>query len=387
MAKHYPATITCYYRSKPGLMSTPALFSAIIDHETTHLLRNLAADAERLAQLHPDQLAIVYREKWFKLFVPAVYGGLECSLPQALRTEEALAWVDGSLGWTVTLCSGANWFVGFIAPGMAATVFSHPKVCLAGSGRPSGTAKRNRQGYEITGNWHYATGAPHATQLTASCIIEENGQVLKDEAGEPVVRAFWFNPEEVTLHTTWHSTGMIATASNSFSVQALQVPEHRCFYIHPDHSHLQHAVYHYPFLQFAEATLAVNFSGMAMRFLELGRPIITGKKSDPRFKAGVIDTILEKVAKHEQALQLARQSFYEAIEQSWRQMIHTKTVDAALLQQISHTSRGLALLARQLTDDLYPYCGLTAADPHTEINRVWRNLHTATQHSLLTFPV
>lgn len=368
-------------------MNSTTLFDGIIDQDDRHSLRQLAAEAEKIGQLHAGQLDIIYREKWFKLFVPAAYGGLEYSLPQALRTEEALAWVDGSLGWTVTLCSGANWFAGYIEPEIAARVFTNEKVCLAGSGRPSGTAKRNPQGYEITGNWNYATGAPHATQLTTSCIIEENGEVLKDETGHPVVRAFWFYTREVTMHKTWQSTGMIATASESFSIQSLQVPENRCFYIHPDHSYLQQAVYHYPFLQFAEATLAVNFSGMALRFLELARPVITGKKNKPHVQAGFIDTIIDKLSQYEKDWQRSRQSFYEAIEQSWRQMIQTKTVEPALLQQISQTSRALALLSRQLTDELYPYCGLTAADPRTEINRVWRNLHTATQHSLLTFPV
>jgi hypothetical protein len=70
----------------------------------------------------------------------------------------------------VTLCSGANWFIGFLQPGIAATLFSSENVCFAGSGRASGIAKMiNDDEFEISGSWQYATGAAHATAFTANC--------------------------------------------------------------------------------------------------------------------------------------------------------------------------------------------------------------------------
>src|ERR1700749_72002 len=84
--------------------------SAFINKELVERLRNYSAAAEQIKSLHPEQLSIIYQQGWFKLFVPEMYGGLALPLPEALQIEEALAWTDGSLGWTVTLCSGANWF-------------------------------------------------------------------------------------------------------------------------------------------------------------------------------------------------------------------------------------------------------------------------------------
>ena len=34
-------------------------------------------------------------------------------------------------------------------------------------------------------------------------------------------------------------------------------------------------------------------------------------------------------------------------------------------------------------DGVYPLCGLSVADPRTDINRALRDLHTATQHAML----
>ncbi len=164
--------------------------SAFIEHSVASILRSYIADAEKKGSLHDEQLSIIYEYNWFNLFVSKEYNGLELSLTEALKIEEGLAWIDGSLGWTVTLCSGANWFAGFIESKMAEQIFSNKKVCLAGSGKPSGIAKRIDDHYEITGSWNYATGASHATMFTANCIIEENGVALKNEDGSSMVNAF-----------------------------------------------------------------------------------------------------------------------------------------------------------------------------------------------------
>src|SRR4051812_40774472 len=113
------------------------------------LIKKHAAEAERLGQLHPDVLQMVIEEQWFKLFVPKAYGGPGKKLPEILRLEEALATVDGSLAWTVTLCSGAAWFAGFLDPELAKEVFSAPDVCFAGSGAVGGTARSTANGYII----------------------------------------------------------------------------------------------------------------------------------------------------------------------------------------------------------------------------------------------
>jgi len=70
-------------------------------------IRKVAAAAEKLGRLHPDVLALAYEQQWFRALVPKRYGGLALPLPVMVRLEEGLSWADGSLGWTVTLCSGA----------------------------------------------------------------------------------------------------------------------------------------------------------------------------------------------------------------------------------------------------------------------------------------
>lgn len=350
------------------------------DHPSTYIapsiaeaIRNYSAEAEKLKRPHPVQLALIQSEQWFRLFVPKVYNGLQLNLPEALRLEEALAWTDGSVGWSVTLCAGAGWFGGFIDPKIAAQIFDNDAVCLAGSGNPSGIARKMDGHYVVTGQWAYATGASDATCFTANCVIEENGILLKHAGGKDLVRSFLFLKEEVTVHENWKTIGMIATGSNSFSVNELTINRDRIFQIEANSKTLTLPLYSYPFLQFAETTLAVNSSGMAIRFLELCEIIFQQKpirSSDHAFRNAA------------KKLDNTRDEFYKQVENSWSECVDHLCISSPALRQISRHSRRLAHTSLEIVDKLYPLCGMQAANPSTEINRVWRNLHTGSQHSL-----
>src|SRR5258708_16561919 len=152
--------------------------STFIDEADVNAIRNAAAEAERMGMLHPEQLRVVYKREWFKLLVPRVHTGRQITLPNLVRLQEAISWTDGSTGWVVTLCSGAGWFGGFIAPEVAHRVFNDPNVCLAGSGAAGSTADIATKGYIINGTWKYASGAHHATHITANCIIKKDGEAV-----------------------------------------------------------------------------------------------------------------------------------------------------------------------------------------------------------------
>lgn len=346
--------------------------SSIIDQQLITTLRNVAPDAEQLFMLHPAQLDIIYSQRWFKLFVPAASGGLELSLPEVLKLEEALSWVDGSLGWVVTLCAGAGWFVGFIPHTVAEKIFTNEKLCLAGSGAVNGYADLTENSFVINGSWPYASGAMHATAFTANCLIRKNNQQLYQTDGTPQVAAFILDSEEVVLKQTWKTMGMCATGSHAFEVSNLLVPVDRTFIIDPEHAVLKHPVYQYPFLQLAETTLAVNMSGMALRFMELVELELTqGKIKKTTITLEVSDTLNQ-----------VRKTFFEIASTSWETLIRDKTIPVALLKKVSSISQDLVRASRTSINTLYPFGGLKAATTNTEMNRIWRNFHTASQHAL-----
>jgi len=348
-----------------------------ISQDLVDMIRVKAPEAERLKTLHPDQLAIIFSEGWFDMFVPEAYGGKGLALPEGLRIEEGLSYADGSTAWVVTLCSGAAWFSGFIDPSILREIFKDEKVCFAGSGGATGRAIRCEGGYQVNGFWKYASGSRHATVFTANCVIEENGNIQRDADGSPRVRPFLFYKHEVTLHPTWHAMGMIATGSEAFEIRELQVPVDRCFTINAHEVVIQDPLYLFPFLQLAETTLTVNLSGMATRFIDLCAPLFNEKmqRAHPQdLEALLADARLE--------LNQCRARFYRSVERAWQICQNRETISKELLDEMSAASHILARTSVALVDCLFPICGLRAADTREEINRVWRNIHTAGQHAL-----
>lgn len=338
-----------------------------IDKATLDRLRVCAREAEAIGRLTDEQLAIGYDRRWFKWCVPDNYDGLALALPEGVQLEEELAWIDGSLGWTVTLCSGANLFVGYLNPAIAAPIFTARDVCFGGSGRATGKAVQEQGGYRISGAWNYATGAPHLTYFTANCLLEHKGEPVLDADGQPMVKSFFFSKDDVTVVENWNTFGLKATASHSFEVENLWVSDAHAFVISPEASTIDHPIYRYPFLQFAEVTLAANTLGMTRHFLDCCDEILQVK------------SLLHKINKQ---LQTERQQFYEALDTSWAELVRQGEISVSALATVSAVSRSLVLACCQHVVALYPYCGIMAADAASEINQVFRDIFTATQHSL-----
>ena len=349
------------------------------------VIREKSSEAESMAKLHPDQLAIIYEQGWFKILVPSVFFGREMSLPELVRLEESISWADGSVGWVVTLCCGAGWFGGFLQPKKAKAVFSAPKVCLAGSGAATGTATINENGYVINGTWKYASGAHHATHFTANCIIKKGDETVLDEDGDPLILPFIFDSKDVEVFPAWKYVGMMGTGSDAFRVTDLAVNSDCCFKVDPKAAISDGALYQYPFLQLAEATLAANISGIAIHFMDLCAEIFRKKLTEEKYSDTQKNILTETLTRLHDELENSRLEFCKAIDHSWDTLQNGDSEQA--LQDVSSTSRKLAKTARECVDQLYPYCGLQAANPESEINKTWRDIHTASQHSLLTFAV
>lgn len=348
------------------------------------VILKLAPQSEQMGELHPDILEIAYQEDWFKLYVPVAYGGPGKKLPEILRIEEDLAYVDGSTAWTVTLCSGAGWFAGFLDPELAKEIFADRKACFAGSGAVGGIAQKTKNGYRISGHWKYASGALHATIFTANCVLQdENAADILDVDGNQVIKSFILKRDEVEIQSGWSYFGLVATGSHAFDVHGIEVPGNRSFKI--NELKVADEGFDYPFLQLAETTLAVNSLGMAKRFLDLVNDSFFNRSGFKRYSTEQVSFFEDELANCKHKLTTTREHFYEAFDTSWYQLINHRMISEDVLKDVSRLSRELAHQARKVVDTLYPYAGLEAAKQETELNRVWRDLHTASQHALLTF--
>lgn len=344
------------------------------------ILRSQIQLAENTGGLTNIQLGIIHNEKWFNMYISPLYGGLGLSLPEAIQLIENLAWIDGALGWTITLCSGANMFIGYMDNTQASLFFKKPEVCFAGSGASTGTAKPVEGGYIVNGKWKYATGSSHATAFTANCIITDDVN-----SGKTEIISFIFRRDEVIVGDDWNGIGMKATSSNSFAVNNLFVSKERQFFIDPSHAALPDLIYQFPFLQFAEVTLAANFSGMTIHFTEECRRIFEERIINKTLPVEQSSEMLELLGRALTGMEKTRDTFYDTLASVWQSGTDERKWEPELLNKLSVTSKKMVKELLRIVDDLYPYCGMEGADIGSGINRVWRDIHTASQHQLVTF--
>lgn len=347
-------------------------------------LRQFAPAADADGWLHPVQQAVIHRRGWLRMLAPKAAGGAELPLPYAVRLEEAIARADGSMGWVVTLCAGAGWFAGFLPPALARELIGTRRVCFAGSGAPTGHADIEGDGFRITGRWDYASGAPMGTHFTLNAMLRRDGEVLRDAAGNPRIRAFLVPAALVAPEPTWRSIGLRATASHSYRVNGQWVAKEYGFEIGAATATAQGALYRFPFYPLAYFTLSANLAGMAAHFIELARDAVA-RRRDPSSGAMLAElpAVRRRLSQAEQGIAQARKRFYRLLDQSWALVVEGGVLDEAATGGIKSASLELVQACRQAVDGLYPYCGLYAASELSDINRVWRDFHTATQHTLL----
>jgi alkylation response protein AidB-like acyl-CoA dehydrogenase len=359
--------------------------SFLSSRDSLRIARHAAA-ADSARWLHPVQQALLHRRGWLRMLAPRALGGLELPLPQVVRLEEAIARLDGSMGWTVTLCAGAGWFAGFLAPELAREILATRRVCLAGSGAPTGVAERDGEGWRIDGLWDYASGAPMATHFTFNAVLHEGGRPLLDDAGQPRISAFVVPAAMVNIVPNWRTIGLRATASHAYEVRSSWVHARHAFAIDPACAREQGPLYRFPFMAFAFVTLAANLAGMGAHFVELAQESMAHRRH--RFGSGEallsVPAVRAVLDAARSGLDEARAQLYLQLDATWERVAGGARVDAEEADRLQALAMAWVNAARRAVDTLYPYCGLYAAREDSEINRVWRDFHTASQHALLT---
>ncbi|WP_300675229.1 hypothetical protein [Soonwooa sp.] len=310
------------------------------------------------------QMQEIYDKESLWIWVPKIYGGLGCNFAQGLQILYDWAKKDGSLGWMITLCSGANYFSRNLKPEVAMLIFNNKKTCFGGSGMIGGTAEiLDDKTYLINGLWRYATGAPHLTHFTLNAIITENGIPIKDNDNNEVVRSFVIPKDKIAVIPDWKSMGMKSTGTYSFSVENVEVGADYSFVYNEFFS--DDVMDKIPFRVFADLTLLVNYLGLADHFMkeaEKLRPQLDLKT----FKTSIeyhLSIVFDYARDVENIL-----SHHDVVSEEKQKQIHQYGVD--LVQNLSSQ---IISIYRQL--------GISATDTKSEVYKIFCDYFTAAMHA------
>ena len=324
-------------------------------------LKKWCSDAPVFRQEVLDWIA---KENLWNIWVPKAFGGKELSLTEGLQQLQSLARVDGSLGWTVMLCSGANFFIGNLQPEVAKELFAQPAI-FGGSGGMFGTAEKEGSSYRLNGTWRYATGAPYLTHFTLNAKIVENGVEQVNQDSSPKFLSFVIPASDVSIINDWNTMGLKASATHSFEVKGVVVGEEYSFVY--NQFQLPQPIFKTHFSVFADLTLWVNYVGMAEHFLAEAEPKETMRLGELR---QVIAAASKRLYAYADEIE-SRTKCSAIFSEEYINTVHS--VAASSVKQLSSAILGL-----------HPYLGINASREDSTLNQIFRDYFTATQHHIFT---
>lgn len=154
----------------------------------------------------------------FRLWLPAAMGGPELSPLEFMRVVEAVSAVDGSVGWIVANGAGMSRVAGYLPEAVGRDWFADPCAFIVSATGAVGSARPVDGGYRVTGRWPFGSGASHATRFMGLAAVKDGG----NDSQPPI--CCYFAREHVTIHDTWHVSGLRGTASCDFEVNDAFVP-------------------------------------------------------------------------------------------------------------------------------------------------------------------
>lgn len=352
-------------------VGTSALVQAALD-----LGEVVEAHADRAEQQRrlPAALVRALRDaQLFRLAVPEAYGGPEADPLTILRCIEAVAWADGAAGWCTMIASTTSSLSMFMEPEFAAQIFADPKTVTGGVFAPNGTAAAKGDGWTVDGRWMWGSGTQHCQWIC--------GGVRADDGSQQVM---FFESADVTIHDTWHTSGLRGTGSNDFSVCRAKVPKGRSVMAVGGVRHVDVPLAAFPNFTLLAIGVAAVTLGLARRAVDEFIELAMEKK--PQFSQRTIaqtGTAQTELARVEVSLRAARNYLVEQVATAWQTVLDGGKVDVPLRAAIRLAGAHCAEVSAKAVDSVYTMAGGAAVFDSNQLQRCLRDVHVATQHIMV----
>ncbi|MEA2925342.1 MAG: hypothetical protein QOD25_2464 [Alphaproteobacteria bacterium] len=342
-----------------------------------------AAEIEAGRRMPPDLVEALKAIGVFRIFVPRSHDGLELDLPAALEIIEALAGIDGSVGWTAMISGGCDLYASLLSPESYEQVYRKgPDVIIAGSAQPAGTADAAAGGWRVNGRWPFASGCQHADWIVGFCIMTEDGKPLAGEDGAPLVRGFLLPARDWRIEDTWHVAGLKGTGSHNIALSDTMVPTASFFDLATGVPCLPGPLYRAvpQFLPLLHATIDVGVAEGALD--DLIALAATGRQ---QLKAAVSmresETFQFELGRVAAGLRAARAFHRAQVASHWRHALAGTLKDEALLAQGTQAAIWVATACVGVADACFTLAGGSAIYESSPLQRRMRDLHVAAQHA------
>jgi alkylation response protein AidB-like acyl-CoA dehydrogenase len=367
--------------SKAGLAETLDRVEKIAD-----VVRDGAAESERLGHLAPAVVDALHETGLFRAFVPVEHGGLGLTIPEAARVFERVSALDASTGWTLLILCSGSLFARFCPEDTFATICRDPRALIAGSLNPvTAQAEPVDGGFLFSGRATYLSGSAHARFIMASALVmKDQAPVLAD--GGIQIRAGFFPIEHARSLDTWHVTGMCATGSTDYEFDRVMVASDWTYEPFRPRPVVAGDAYSAIPLWAQLGGLAAVAVGTARNAIDQFVELAASKVPTGGNMSRLAERARAQIAVGEaEGLYLAAHaSLAESVEATWARGVAAEPFDNETLARLRLGSVTATRLAAQAVDLLHDAAGMSAVKRGAVLERCSRDMHTMTQHIILS---
>lgn len=280
-------------------------------------IRSRAPEFQKLRHIPQDVVDQFKALGVYRALVPKRFGGDAKSPAEFCRLIEDIAAADASAGWVASFGVSAAYLATLPVETYAEIFEKNPDTVFAGAMFPPRPAKTVAGGFEVRGQWQWASGVMGADLVGAGIKVENNDTKLPLIAIMP--------KKEIEVVDTWNTVGLSATGSHDIKVNGVVVAPEMTF-IRGAKPSMDDRIFRYPSMAIASQVLAVVALGAARANLEFiyataSRESVTGAP-----KPGARPYLQTEYAKARGVYLGARSLFYDTLEEAWEELENNETV-------------------------------------------------------------
>jgi alkylation response protein AidB-like acyl-CoA dehydrogenase len=301
-----------------------------------------------------------------------------------VESIEAVAQGDGAAGWCLMIAATTGVTAAQLPRSGAAEIYADPSVVTGGMLMPRGKAVRSDGGYRVSARWSYGSGSQHCHWMLGGSFVHgpEGPETL--DGGAPHMRMFFFPAKDITIHDTWHVSGLRGTGSHDYEVTDVIVPEHHTAPIGGGAIWAPGTLYKFP----VYGLLALGVAGVGLgiahdainELTELAKAKTpTGSRRPLADRAAAQSGIAEA-----EALRLsARRLLLDTVRETWDRVDAGSKMTVRDRAMLRLAATNAALACARAVDICYNLGGGSAIYEESRLQRHFRDIHTLTQHVMV----
>jgi alkylation response protein AidB-like acyl-CoA dehydrogenase len=354
------------------------------------ILERNADTTDTLRRLADENLQALKDAGLCRMMVPARFGGYQTSIRTYVDVLAEVGRGCGSTSWVASLINVCAWLAGLFPERAQADIWgSNPEAWIAGSLAPNGEAVAVDGGWRVTGRWPWASGSMHAQW--AACGIH-----MKNERGEWANFGLSLMPmSELRIEDTWFMAGMKGTGSNTIVAKDAFVPEYR-FLPYPQAfggkyrtEFTDEIVYRVALVPVTVLILAPSQLGVARSALEhaIARAKTRGITHTNFATQAESSGFQMQIGEAAMKIDTATLHVQRAADDLDRAAADGRLLDLTERARVRIDTALAAKYCRDAVEVLVAAHGTSSLADSNRMQRLWRDVHTASHHAITEWQV